>query len=134
MLSGTIDYSITVELIEEAIKEALVEVIKSKDIPYEVSSLTLEYSSNDSDGIITANTEFKPNDPAVTFALDSVIVTLVNPENGTLIWYWDEGGYHVKLNEAIDIVKYFFRDNKPIAKNIKLQLYQRSENEKGDQE
>lgn len=132
MATNTIIYSMTTKLVGGAIKNALLELIESRSIPYEISALTAYYSPNDSNGIIVVNTEFKPNDPTVTFDLDTIIVTLVNPKGGTLVWYLDEPGYHVKLNEAIDIAKHFFRDNKPIAKNIKLQLYRRSDEEEGD--
>ena len=121
MATNTVIYSMTTKLVGGAIKNALLELIESRSIPYEISALTAYYSPNDSNGIIVVNTEFKPNDPTVTFDLDTIIVTLVNPK-----------GYHVKLNEAIDIAKHFFRDNKPIAKNIKLQLYRRSDEEEGD--
>lgn len=132
MATNTVIYSMTTKLVGGAIKNALLELIESRSIPYEISALTAYYSPNDSNGIIVVNTEFKPNDPTVTFDLDTIIVTLVNPKGGTLVWYLDEPGYHVKLNEAIDIAKHFFRDNKPIAKNIKLQLYRRSDEEEGD--
>ena len=133
MTTNTVTYLTATELIGNAIKNALSELIESRSIPYEISALTANYSPNDSNGIIVVDTEFKPNDPTVTLELDKIIVTLVNPKGGTLVWYLDEPGYHVKLNEAIDIAKHFFRDNKPIAKNIKLQLYQRSD-EEGDEE
>lgn len=133
MTTNTVTYLTTTELIGNAIKNALSELIESRSIPYEISALTANYSPNDSNGIIVVDTEFKPNDPTVTFDLDKIIVTLVNPKSGTLVWYLDKPGYHVKLNEAIDITKHFFRDNKPIAKNIKLQLYRRSD-EEGDEE
>ena len=133
MTTNTVTYLTATELIGTAIKNAISELIESRSIPYEISALTANYSPNDSNGIIVVDTEFKPNDPTVTFDLDKIIVTLVNPKSGTLVWYLDKPGYHVKLNEAIDIAKHFFRDNKPIAKNIKLQLYQRSD-EEGDEE
>lgn len=133
MTTNTVTYLTATELIGNAIKNALSELIESRSIPYEISALTANYSPNDSNGIIVVDTEFKPNDPTVTFDLDKIIVTLVNPKSGTLVWYLDKPGYHVKLNEAIDIAKHFFRDNKPIAKNIKLQLYQKSD-EEGDEE
>lgn len=133
MTTNTVTYLTATELIGNAIKNALSELIESRSIPYEISALTANYSPNDSNGIIVVDTEFKPNDPTVTFDLDEIIVTLVNPKGGTLVWYLDKPGYHVKLNEAIDIAKHFFRDNKPIAKNIKLQLYQKSD-EEGDEE
>lgn len=133
MTTNTVTYLTATELIGNAIKNALSELIESRSIPYEISALTANYSPNDSNGIIVVDTEFKPNDPTVTFDLDKIIVTLVNPKGGTLVWYLDKPGYHVKLNEAIDIAKHFFRDNKPIAKNIKLQLYQKSD-EEGDEE
>lgn len=133
MATNTVIYSMTTKLVGGAIKNALSELIESRSIPYEISALTANYSPNDSNGIIVVDTEFKPNDPTVTFDLDKIIVTLVNPKGGTLVWYSDKPGYHVKLNEAIDIAKHFFRDNKPIAKNIKLQLYQKSD-EEGDEE
>ena len=132
MATNTVIYSMTTKLVGGAIKNALLELIESRSIPYEISALTAYYSPNDSNGIIVVNTEFKPNDPTVTFDLETIIVTLVNPKGGTLVWYLDEPGYHVKLNEAIGIAKHFFRDNKPIAKNIKLQLYRRSDEEEGD--
>lgn len=132
MTTNTVTYLTATELIGTAIKNAISELIESRSIPYEISALTANYSPNDSNGIIVVNIEFKPNDPTVTFDLDKIIVTLVNPKGGTLVWYLDEPGYHVKLNEAIDIAKHFFRDNKPIAKNIKLELYRRSDEEKGD--
>lgn len=132
MTTNTVTYLTATELIGNAIKNALSEMIESRSIPYEISALTANYSPNDSNGIIVVNIEFKPNDPTVTFDLDKIIVTLVNPKGGTLVWYLDEPGYHVKLNEAIDIAKHFFRDNKPIAKNIKLELYRRSDEEEGD--
>lgn len=132
MTTNTVTYLTTTELIGTAIKNAISELIESRSIPYEISALTANYSPNDSNGIIVVNIEFKPNDPTVTFDLDKIIVTLVNPKGGTLVWYLDEPGYHVKLNEAIDIAKHFFRDNKPIAKNIKLELYRRSDEEEGD--
>ena len=133
MTTNTVTYLTATELIGNAIKNALSELIESRSIPYEISALTANYSPNDSNGIIVVDTEFKPNDPTVTFDLDKIIVTLVNPKGGTLVWYSDKPGYRVKLNEAIDIAKHFFRDNKPIAKNIKLQLYRRSD-EEGDEE
>lgn len=133
MTTNTVTYLTATELIGTAIKNAISELIESRSIPYEISALTANYSPNDSNGIIVVDTEFKPNDPTVTFDLDKIIVTLVNPKGGTLVWYLDKPGYHVKLNEAIDIAKHFFRDNKPIAKNIKLQLYQKSD-EEGDEE
>ena len=132
MTTNTVIYSMTTKLVGGAIKNALSELIESRSIPYEISALTANYSPNDSNGIIVVNIEFKPNDPTVIFDLDKIIVTLVNPKGGTLVWYLDEPGYHVKLNEAIDIAKHFFRDNKPIAKNIKLELYRRSDEEEGD--
>lgn len=132
MTTNTVTYLTATGLIGTAIKNAISELIESRSIPYEISALTANYSPNDSNGIIVVNIEFKPNDPTVTFDLDKIIVTLVNPKGGTLVWYLDEPGYHVKLNEAIDIAKYFFRDNKPIAKNIKLELYRRSDEEEGD--
>ena len=132
MTTNTVTYLTATELIGTAIKNAISELIESRSIPYEISALTANYSPNDSNGIIVVNIEFKPNDPTVTFDLDKIIVTLVNPKGGTLVWYLDEPGYHVKLNEAIDIAKHFFRDNKPIAKNIELQLYRRSDEEEGD--
>lgn len=134
MTTNTVTYLTATKLIGSAIKNALSELIESRSIPYEISALTANYSPNDSNGIIVVNTEFKPNDPTVTFDLDKIIVTLVNPKNGTLVWYSDKPGYHFKLNEAIDIAKHFFRDNKPLAKNIELQLYQRSDEEEGDEE
>ena len=132
MTTNTVTYLTATELIGTAIKNAISELIESRSIPYEISALTANYSPNDSNGVIVVNIEFKPNDPTVTFDLDKIIVTLVNPKGGTLVWYLDEPGYHVKLNEAIDIAKHFFRDNKPIAKNIKLELYRRSDEEEGD--
>ena len=132
MTTNTVTYLTATELIGTAIKNAISELIESRSIPYEISALTANYSPNDSNGIIVVNIEFKPNDPTVTFDLDKIIVTLVNPKGGTLVWYLDEPGYHVKLNEAIDIAKHLFRDNKPIAKNIKLELYRRSDEEEGD--
>lgn len=132
MTTNTVTYLTATELIGTAIKNAISELIESRSIPYEISALTANYSPNDSNGIIVVNIEFKPNDPTVIFDLDKIIVTLVNPKGGTLVWYLDEPGYHVKLNEAIDIAKHFFRDNKPIAKNIKLELYRRSDEEEGD--
>lgn len=132
MTTNTVTYLTATELIGNAIKNALSEMIESRSIPYEISALTANYSPNDSNGTIVVNTEFKPNDPTVTFDLDKIIVTLANPKGGTLVWYLDEPGYRVKLNEAIDIAKHFFRDNKPIAKNIELQLYRRSDEEEGD--
>lgn len=132
MTTNTVTYLTATELIGTAIKNAISELIESRSIPYEISALTANYSPNDSNGIIVVNIEFKPNDPTVTFDLDKIIVTLVNPKGGTLVWYLDELGYHVKLNEAIDIAKHFFRDNKPIVKNIKLELYRRSDEEEGD--
>lgn len=132
MTTNTVTYLTATELIGTAIKNAISELIESRSIPYEISALTANYSPNDSNGIIVVNIEFKPNDPTVTFDLDKIIVTLVNPKGGTLVWYLDEPGYRVKLNEAIDIAKHFFRDNKPIAKNIKLELYRRSDEEEGD--
>lgn len=132
MTTNTVTYLTATELIGAAIKNAISELIESRSIPYEISALTANYSPNDSSGIIVVNTEFKPNDPTVTFDLDKIIVTLVNPKSGTLVWYLDKSGYHVKLNEGIDIAKHFFRDNKPIAKNIKLELYRRSDEEEGD--
>lgn len=134
MTTNTVIYSMTTKLVGGAIKNALLELIESRSIPYEISALTAYYSPNDSNGIIVVNAEFKPKDPTVTFDLDKILITLVNPKGGTLVWYWDGLGYRVKLNEAIDIAKHFFRDNKPIAKNIKLQLYQRSDEEEGDEE
>lgn len=133
MTTNTVTYLTATELIGTAIKNAISELIESRSIPYEISALTANYSPNDSNGIIVVNIEFKPKDPTVTFDLDKILITLVNPKGGTLVWYWDGLGYRVKLNEAIDIAKHFFRDNKPIAKNIKLQLYQRSD-EEGDEE
>lgn len=132
MTTNTVTYLTATKLIGTAIKNAISELIESRSIPYEISALTANYSPNDSNGIIVVNIEFKPNDPTVIFDLDKIIVTLVNPKGGTLVWYLDEPGYHVKLNEAIDIAKHFFRDNKPIAKNIKLELYRRSDEEEGD--
>lgn len=132
MTTNTVTYLTATALIGTAIKNAISELIESRSIPYEISALTANYSPNDSNDIIVVNIEFKPNDPTVTFDLDKIIVTLVNPKGGTLVWYLDEPGYHVKLNEAIDIAKHFFRDNKPIAKNIKLELYRRSDEEEGD--
>lgn len=134
MTTNTVIYSMTTKLVGGAIKNAILELIECRSIPYEISALTAYYSPNDSNGIIVVNTEFKPKDPTVTFDLDKILITLVNPKGGTLVWYWDGLGYRVKLNEAIDIAKHFFRDNKPIAKNIKLQLYQRSDEEEGDEE
>ena len=133
MTTNTVTYLTATELIGTAIKNAISELIESRSIPYEISALTANYSPNDSNGIIVVNIEFKPKDPTVTFDLDKILITLVNPKGGTLVWYWDGLGYRGKLNEAIDIAKHFFRDNKPIAKNIKLQLYQRSD-EEGDEE
>lgn len=133
MTTNTAVYSMTTKLVGNAIKNALLELIESRSIPYEISALTAHYSPNDSNGIIVVNTEFKPKDPTVTFDLDEILVTLVNPKGGTLVWGSDELGYYVKLNETIDLAKKFFRDNKPIAKNIKLQLYKRSDEEEGDE-
>lgn len=133
MTTNTVVYSMTTKLVGNAIKNALLELIKSRSIPYEISALTAHYSPNDSNGIIVVNTEFKPKDSTVTFDLDEILVTLVNPKGGTLVWGSDELGYYVKLNETIDLAKKFFRDNKPIAKNIKLQLYKRSDEEEGDE-
>lgn len=89
MTTNTVTYLTATKLIGTAIKNAISELIESRSIPYEISALTANYSPNDSNGIIVVNIEFKPNDPTVTFDLDKIIVTLVNPKGGTLVWYLD---------------------------------------------
>lgn len=88
MATNTVIYSMTTKLVGGAIKNALLEPIESRSIPYEISALTAYYSPNDSNGIIVVNVEFKPKDPTVTFDLDKILITLVNPKGGTLVWYW----------------------------------------------